>query len=47
MAEMEDEWSMRLSSALALNQDLEGRMAELVKQGTRMRKYACFGTRLP
>ncbi len=38
MAAVEEEWSSRLNSSLALNQDLEARVAELQKQGSRMRR---------
>lgn len=38
VAAAEEEWSGRLNSALALNQDLEARVAELQKQGSRMRR---------
>lgn len=40
VAAAEEEWSGRLNSALALNQDLEARVAELQKQGSRMRRSA-------
>ncbi len=38
VAACEEEWSGRLNSALALNQDLEARVAELQHQGSRMRR---------
>lgn len=44
MAAVEEEWSSRLNSSLALNQDLEARVAELQKQGSRMRRSVCLHT---
>lgn len=47
VAAVEEEWSTRLNSSLALNQDLEARVAELQKQGSRMRRSVCLLSAYP